>query len=88
MGETMSEPTNTGDALEPVFEVEYECRNCGGSFSIRYERQIHVEQTDSGVAVNDGGTFQSASKVTCVVCELEKCLSVRDRTPVDSEDAA
>jgi len=79
----MTNSSVSDDGRIPVFEVEYGCGNCGSTFDRQYERDMHVKDTPNGCMVNNNNTFESASKVTCPVCDLTKCVDVRDRSPID-----
>jgi len=82
----MTSSSETDDGRFPVFEVEYGCGNCGAAFDRQYERKMHIKSTSQGCAVNDEGTFESSSKVTCPICDLTKCVDVRERSPIDVEE--
>jgi hypothetical protein len=82
----MTTSCETDDGRIPVFEVEYGCGNCGATFERQYERNMHITDKGNGSYVNDDSTFESASKVTCPICDLTKSVDVRERSPIDVEE--
>lgn len=77
------------ESEEPVFEVDYECENCGNCWAEKYCTQTKIEKgriygKKNFVEVKMPNHYsEKEGNVKCGNCELEEGVSIQDRNPIE-----